>query len=137
MKLKIVSMLLALVLIVAAGNKNAQAQEIEFYSYNEAIELAKKDEKMVMLFFWTDWCYYCGLVREKILPDTRIQAILGESFVVVSINKDKSTALARKYRVNPVPTFVFLNSEGEPLGVLPGYLEPDNFLEVLVSLKSD
>jgi thioredoxin-related protein len=138
MKLKIAALTLALALSAALSSA-ARAEEspgVQFQSYAAALEAAPKENKFVMLFFWADWCQYCKLAREKILPDEKIRNVLTESFLSVSINKDKSPNLSKKYKVTSLPTFVFLKPNGDLMGALPGYLEPPDFLSLLEAVKT-
>jgi thioredoxin-related protein len=60
-----------------------------------------------------------------------------DKFVFVSIDTDRDKQnLSKKFRIRAVPTFVFLNSKGEPASILPGAVPAEIFVAVLDYISS-
>src|SRR5206468_7876835 len=60
-----------------------------------------------------------------------------DGFVLVRINFDKKTALARKYNVEGLPTVVFTDSYGGEFIRHRGFLEVKPFIELMKALPSN
>lgn len=93
--------------------------------------LGQKQDKNVMLIFDSDSCVYCDLLKENLLSDSNIQKELNDKYVVVLVDINKRPDLAGKYLVHGTPTTVILNSNGDEIYKLEGYVESDEFLDVL------
>jgi len=94
--------------------------------------------KTMILFYHTDTCPVCKHLRETTFKDPKVQQILKEKYVAVSVNmSDKSdekiAALKKKFQVFGPPTFVFLDADGKYLKdeKFSGYQEPGEFYDTL------
>jgi len=99
---------------------------------------AMDEGKILILFFHTDTCPVCKHLRDTTFKDAKVQALLKEKFVAVSVNiSDKSNKkteeLKSKFGVFGPPTFVLINAEGKELKEeeLHGYFEPEEFYDTL------
>jgi thiol:disulfide interchange protein len=91
---------------------------IEWYSYDEGMEVAQEQNKPVMIDIYTDWCKYCKELDRVVYTDSNV-INLADKFVCIKFNADKRRDLAAKYNsptpTNPrpgVPAIVFLKSDG-------------------------
>ncbi|MDR2456315.1 MAG: thioredoxin family protein [Deltaproteobacteria bacterium] len=103
------------------------AQPLEFLGLKEALAKSKAEGKFTVLYFWTSSCPYCRYLDAEVLTDPGVVGDLNQSFVMVSLDKDRERELASRFRVNSVPRLIFLDSQGEPATVLPGAAEPALF----------
>lgn len=99
---------------------------------------AMDEGKTMIMFFHTDTCPVCKHLRDTTFKDAKVQQILRDKYVAVSVNmSDKSdekiAAIKKKFQVFGPPTFVFLNAEGEYLEdeKFSGYQEPSEFYDTL------
>jgi thiol:disulfide interchange protein DsbD len=99
---------------------------------------AMDEGKILILFFHTDTCPVCKHLRDTTFKDAKVQALLKEKFVAVSVNiSDKSNKkteeLKSRFGVFGPPTFVLINAEGKELKEeeLHGYFEPEEFYDTL------
>jgi thiol:disulfide interchange protein len=87
---------------------------------SDALILAKKENKRVLLQFGANWCGWCHRLHKLFQTDERIAARLKEAYVVVmvDVNKDHNSAINKQYG-NPVqhglPVIVILDVEGKQL----------------------
>jgi len=103
--------------------------------YDGALKAAKRDNKPVLLYFYSRACYYCRLMDGNTLADKEIDAMLKKDFVYLRIDVDRSTDLGRLYRISGTPSSWFLESSGKPIGEIPGYIAAKNFRRILEYVK--
>lgn len=133
------------VFVLVVGMLSAAAQpDINWRSLSEAQELAKENDKKVMLFAEAKWCGYCKKMYEEVFPKQTVQDSLHKYFypVKVDIESDQKMMfngnsltqrqLARQFRVHSTPTFIFLEQDGSTIGRQPGFL-PANIFDKLVA----
>lgn len=100
--------------------------------YEQALSQAAKEKKIVMLYFWADWCGFCKKIEAEVFADSEVRKVFDEAFLAVSIdiNKDPQK-LSEKFRASALPTLTFLNAQGEMLGYWEGATDPKTFIEIL------
>ncbi len=123
-------------------------QQTDWISLSEAQKLAAEQDKKVFIFAEADWCGYCRKMHKEVFPTQTVQDSLSKYFypVRLDIESDKKIvfngnefterSLSEQFRVSQVPTLVFLDSEGNVLGVQPGYL-PTNIFDKLLAFVGD
>jgi len=125
---------LALTLIAAAS---ATAHELEWKGYEKALELAKAQNRYILINFYADWCRYCEKMDQETFADEAVARYLTDHFVIVKVDADKETDLARSYEVNGLPTMWFLTGAGERVAPLPGFVAPKMFLAILKYVSTE
>ncbi len=103
--------------------------------YDGALKAAKRDNKPVLLYFYSRSCGYCRLMDGKTLADKEIDAMLKKDFVYLRIDVDKSEDLGRLYRISGTPSSWFLESSGKRIGEIPGYVDAKNYRRILEYMK--
>ncbi|MCP4720250.1 MAG: thioredoxin fold domain-containing protein, partial [Desulfobacteraceae bacterium] len=63
--------------------------------------------------------------------DKRILAYLEENFVSIQVDTEENQALSNEWKVKGLPTLWFLESDGEKIDSIPGYLDADQLLLIL------
>lgn len=108
--------------------------------------------KYVILIFGKNNCQWCDLLKEDIKADKSTQEILAKNFnsyyINISYSKQHTlefdgkqiamdtATLATQYRIRPTPTIVFLDKNGQPIVIYPGYLPQDKFQVLLNFIAS-
>ena len=71
---------------------------------------------------------------DKVLVQEQVYTLLNDHYVSTKINLDNEKDLARKYRVTGIPALLFLDSQGNLLKRINGYVPMDNLVAALKSI---
>lgn len=96
-----------------------------------ALDLAKKENKMVLVDCYTSWCGPCKYMADKVFPQEKLGAYLNERFVNMKINAERGEGvdIAAKYNVSAYPTFLILKTDGSLIYKIVGGTETaDEFI---------
>lgn len=103
-------------------------------NYEKATSIARKQDKPVLVYFWTAWCTYCEDYNKNVYSDPVVQDRLDE-FVLVAVNLDddggQAARLADQYNADYPPQLVATDSRGNRLVKINGYVGRDRFLSNL------
>ena len=86
-----------------------------------------KGEKPTLVDFYADWCAPCKAMN-PILKS--VKSKMGDQIKILKINIDKNQAVANKFNVRGIPTFILFQSN-EIKWRKSGLLEENTLLEVL------
>lgn len=121
------------ILILMSFNTYAQGIKFEQGTFNEAINKANKENKLVFIDFYTVWCGPCKLMSANIFPTKKAGDYFNDKFVSIKIDAEKGegVALAKKYGVQVYPTFLYINSSDKSeIGKIVGaYKSTELFIE--------
>jgi thioredoxin-related protein len=85
----------------------------------QAIEQAKKDNKVILLQFGANWCGWCHKLHHLFDTDQTIHSKLQNNYIVVmvDVNKGHNSDFAAKYGADKhgLPCIVILDSTGKHL----------------------
>lgn len=86
-------------------------------SLKVALQRAQSESKPVLIDFVADWCKPCKRMHEEVFVVPKIQKHLKDNFIPVLIDAtDMTPALSKllgSYRVNTLPSVVFLRPNGD------------------------
>ena len=104
----------------------------------EAVALARRQGKPMIIDFTAEWCAACHEMEKLTYTDAAVVAAAGD-FVTVMIDctsKDDPTikAILEKYGVLGLPTVVFVNAAGEQIDRTIGFVPADEFLPKMAAL---
>jgi thiol-disulfide isomerase/thioredoxin len=97
---------------------------------DDAVQEAKKSNKIVMAYFTADWCTYCKAQDEAAFSDDEVVK-RSQAFIRVLVDctaKDDLSAHSKTYGLMGVPAVVFLNGEGKAVDTVVGQLSAAGFL---------
>ena len=142
----------------------AQALELEeegvrWYTFEEAVELSKKEKKKIFIDVYTDWCGWCKKMDKDTFNKDEIAAYLNENYYPVKLNAEqeedivfkgntfKFVASGRKgyhqlaaallQNKLSFPSFVILNEDFEIINITPGYQQPAPFHKIITYYYGD
>ena len=113
---------------------SAKAKEggIEFHegSFEEVLQLAEKENKLIFLDIYASWCGPCKRLKSKTFSDSEVGGFYNKEFINVAIDAEKGEGieLARKYGVKSYPTLLFVDFKGEVVLGTVGYHNSSEFL---------
>lgn len=80
MKRQILTAFAALALLPAAAQTNFRS-----ITYDEAITVAKNENKLVFMDFYTDWCGPCKMMMRDVFPQKHVGDYMNEHFSASSL----------------------------------------------------
>ncbi len=100
-------------------------------SLDRGLQRATAENKLVMVFFYTDWCGWCRRMDESTFADGKVQEAMTR-LVAVRLNAEQNgRAEAARFRVNSYPNIAFLDASGRQVARIPGFMPAPAFLEEL------
>jgi len=122
------------VLFLVPAPGTALAGEVEWGgpSFDEVLKTAKTENKHVFIDFYATWCGPCKQLDKVTYQDAKVSDYLN-SIVAVKYDaeKDEGEVLAKKFRIRAYPTLVLLGPDGKEVDRHIGYLDPEDFMEVI------
>ncbi len=104
-----------------------KAEGIEFFQGNwqQALEQAKKENKLIFIDCYTSWCGPCKMMAKTVFTDPEVAALFNEVFVNVKMDMEKGEGkqLKETYQVTAYPTMHFINGAGEVVHTVVGSVD--------------
>ena len=139
-----------LLLVLFISTITIQAQEINWLSIDEAIELQKQNPKKIMIDVYTNWCGPCKALDRNTFHNKEVVDYVNENYYAVKFNAegddvinykgtkysnpkyDPARAKDRNYShefsnfmgITAFPTIVFMDEKAEMIIPLKGYRTP-------------
>jgi thiol-disulfide isomerase/thioredoxin len=131
MKKNLVHYLFMLALALYSLSGFAQGIEFNHSKWEEVKALAKKENKLIFIDFYTDWCAPCKYMAKVIFPEKEVGDFYNQHFICVKIDAEKGEgpALAKKYGVGGFPTLAFTNANEEIVYKVVGSADAKEFID--------
>ena len=97
---------------------------------SDAISVAKKQDKIIMVFVQSDYCRWCKKMKNRTFINPNVVQRLLQVEVVKVIRDDYGT-LQDFPSIRGVPTIFFITPDKKIVGQIVGYVEPVDFLSYL------
>jgi len=99
---------------------------IDFYNgtYQEALEKATTEKKLVFVYLYADWCGVCKSLKKNTLKDKSVGSFYNEEFISLALNAEKGEGkkIAESIGLQSYPTLLFLDGgSGRILNRVSGY----------------
>ena len=127
--MRLVGFLLALSIILFSFGS-------EWYpDFNKGVEKARKEGKLVMVYFYEEGCNYCKYMEEVVFIDPKVSDLMEKSFVVVPVDTDNTPDhLDKRFRALGTPTFMIYDPFRDKIIMqIFGLQESEEFFDYLSS----
>jgi len=105
-------------------------------SWEELLRRAEREERLVFVEFWTEWCGWCKQLDKDTFSNPTVVRAMGDLLCfTVDGESEEGAKLRERFGVRTYPTLVFLEPNGEPRDVLTGYLAPKPFLQAVERIR--
>jgi thioredoxin-related protein len=134
-------LLTALVLFLFS---HVQAADPTWLKFDEGLAKAGKENKFVLVDFYTNWCHWCKVMDEKTFQEANVAKKLQQRFVKIRLNaeadnetvtfqnkKYTNVEFTQAFGVNGYPSLAFLDSKGKVITLIPGYVPAEEFITIL------
>jgi len=107
------------------------AAEIKWVdSYDEAVALAKQQEKSVYALITSETCRWCRKMEATTLQESIIVAALDKDFIAVHLTRDKDD-YPKYLKAKMVPMTYFMRTNGRVAHSVPGYWSTEDYLSII------
>ncbi len=106
------------------------------YDLGEAQQMAQRDQRLLLIHFYADWCGPCRSLEQSVFPDPNVGRTLAARYVPVKINIDKNQELAKRYGVTQIPMDVIADPQGHVLRQANSPSNPIQYVQLLNSLAA-
>lgn len=136
------------VMLWGAGAVSAQ-EEVNWYSIEEAVQLASEDPRVIVIDVYTDWCGWCKRMDATTFSNPEVAEFMNKNFYPVKLDAEgkedivlgdktfkfvangrrgyhEMAAIVTKGRLS-YPTISYVDAQGKVLQAAPGYKTPDQF----------
>lgn len=96
-----------------------------------AFQVAREQNRPLLLHFWSPDCSHCMQVEETVFSRASVAETLGDFFVPVKINTQEHPELAARYRVPSIPKDVILTPTGKEMHRLLTPPSPQQYIAQL------
>lgn len=122
-----VAIILSVAIFLGSQSSNSSSSLASQVAESIDLETALTDDKPTLVEFYADWCTTCqamapdlAAIKEKYKQDV--------DFVMLNVDNRKWLPEVLRYRVDGIPHFVFLNTQGEAIAETIGE-QPRPYLE--------
>jgi thiol:disulfide interchange protein len=115
------------------GQQAIDQTGLEIRTLEQALEVAKSSNKLVLADMSAIWCPSCRKLDKQVFSDEQVKTQLNQDFVYARIEYEspEGERFMQNYQVTGFPTLLVLNAQGEKLVQLPINYEPSPFLATL------
>lgn len=128
--MKRLSMIMSLMLCVSMMFAQGINFEPDGTTLAAAAAKAKKENKLVFVDCYTQWCGPCKKMSRDIFPDAKVGQYMNPRFVNLKIDMEAKYAegLSKEWQVTAYPTFIIFNADGKEIGRFMGGSDADGFI---------
>lgn len=108
--------------------------DLDWESYDEALRIAQKENKLVMVMIGRDGCPACEYMKDVVFEQDDVTKEIYKKFIPVYIDIHKDY-IPKELTYIGTPTFHFLNSHESKLERIDGGVNAKEFLDTIKDIK--
>ncbi len=121
-------------LLILFATTSIQAGGIDFFhgTWEEALEKAKKEDKLIFVDAYTTWCGPCKRMSKQVFTQDAVGEFYNKNFVNMKIDMEKlpGRRFQKKYPVAAFPTLYYIDGDGKVAHVTKGGKNPEQFIQL-------
>lgn len=100
-------------------------------TFTEALEKAKKEDKILFMDSYTEWCGPCKMMSKDVFPQKEVGDFFNEHFVSIKIDMEQGEGIGLRetYDVNSFPTLLFIDANGKEIHKLIGGMYAEDLIK--------
>ncbi|MEZ4909475.1 MAG: thioredoxin domain-containing protein [Saprospiraceae bacterium] len=122
------------VIIIPLVFNIVSGQGIQFFegTWKEAMEKAKKEEKLMFIDCYAKWCGPCKAMAKNTFTVKEVGDFYNENFINLKLDMEEvdGVSFGHKYAVSAYPTLYFLDGEGKVVKKMMGGQRPDGLIQL-------
>jgi thioredoxin-related protein len=101
-------------------------------TWDEALQLAKKEGKPIFLDISASWCGPCKMLKARTFPNEEVGEFYNANFINVAVDGEKGEGveLARKYQIQGYPSLIYIDKNGQLIAQTAGYRNPKQLIDI-------
>ncbi len=131
-KLRLIS-LLVLATCFTVLKAQDKKEGINFFkgNFNQALNEAKKQNKILFVDFYTKWCGPCKRMEKMVFTQKKAGDYFNKKFICLQLNAEQpeNMDVVKKYKVEAFPTLGFFNKDGKPISINVGGMNVEELIE--------
>ena len=104
------------------------------------------EPKKIFVDVYTHWCGWCKKMDREVFNDPEVSGTLDELFTLAKVNgesresityknrKTDGVGIAQDFGIRGYPSLIFLDSRGDMLPLIPGFVDAEKFLPIVMFL---
>ncbi len=126
----------------AVAQQDSGIQFVHHLTWSDVQRKARAENKYIFMDCYTTWCGPCKLMSKTVFPQKAVGDEMNSRFIAVKMQLDTAAtdndevksmygtahAIARNYKVNVYPTFLFFNPNGDLVHRAVGSSEAEAFI---------
>ncbi len=124
----------AAIFFLLVGVLNTRAGGIQFFegTWSEALEEAKKQDKIIFVDAYAVWCGPCKKMAKEVFPDDKVGEFYNRHFISMQIDMERGMGLefGKQYPVSAFPTLFYIDASGKVVHQVRGAQSIDAFISL-------
>ena len=110
-------------------------------SFENALQLAANEEKLVFVDVYTTWCGPCIVMQDTVFPQPKVGEFFNSRFVNFKLDAEKEVQngpeIAAKYEINVYPTYLILDSDGNEIARASSLMTGEQFIAMVSQMLGE
>lgn len=102
-------------------------------TFNDALQKAKKENKLVFVNIYAVWCGPCKMLKENTFTSKKVADAVNSHFISIDLDAEKGegVSFSKKYEVTAHPLILIIDENGKVKKRILGYKNDSQLLNEL------